>query len=108
VDRVAEQPDRASQHRQEQLGQARGRQAGRADRHRPVRRTPFLRVVTGAGQLKRRGRVTQPRNLMHPARMTAHDDARQIPLTAGCAMLRRRTPERRGGGLSIPFKPRQL
>ena len=70
MDRIAEQPDRARQHRQQQLDQAGGAQADGADRHRPVRRPPVPGIITGIRQGKRRSGITQPRGLMHRARIT--------------------------------------
>ena len=70
VDGIAEQSHRAGQHGQEQLDEARGRQAGGADCDGPVRLAPVLRVVSGAGQRKSRSWIALPQGLMHPARMS--------------------------------------
>ena len=69
MDRVAQQPDRASEHRQQQLNQAGGSEADRADSNRPVGLPPLVGVVATACQRERRGRVTLPQGLVHPARI---------------------------------------
>jgi hypothetical protein len=60
VDRIAQQPDRTSQDREQQLDQAGGAQADRADRNGPVGLPPFAGVVSALCQRKRRCWVTLP------------------------------------------------
>ena len=60
MDRIAEQPDGAGQHRQQQFDQTGGAQADRADRHCPVGGPPVSGVVTDNWQGEGRGGITQP------------------------------------------------
>jgi hypothetical protein len=60
VDRIAQQPDRTSQHREQQLDQAGGAQADRADRNGTIGLPPFIGIVSAMGQRKRQGWVTLP------------------------------------------------
>lgn len=71
MDRIAEQPNRAGQHRQQQLDQPCGAQADRADRHRPVGRPPVPGVITDIREGKGCCGITLPRCLVHRARMTS-------------------------------------
>ena len=57
MDRVAQQPDRAGEDRQQQLGQAGRAQADRADRNGTIGLPPFVGVVSAVCQRKRRGWV---------------------------------------------------
>ena len=61
MDRIAQQADRAGQHRQQQLGQPGSRQADGADGDRPVGCAPVPGVITDAREGKRRRRIPQPR-----------------------------------------------
>jgi hypothetical protein len=70
MDRVAEQPDRAGQDREQQLDNAGGGQPDRADRDRPVGIPALLHVIVRAGEGKRGGRVTDAGGFMHPASMS--------------------------------------
>src|SRR5580700_1864711 len=72
VDRIAEQPDRAGQDRQQQFHDAGRGQPDRADRDRPVGVPAFLHVIPGAGQRKRGRRVAYAGGLMHFASMAGH------------------------------------
>ena len=83
MDRIAKQPNRAGEDRQEQFDQAGCTQADRADRHRPVRRPPIPGVVTDAWEGKRRCGIAQPQGLVHRARMPSGPTAGQI---WSCAM----------------------
>ena len=67
VDRIAQQPDRTSQDGQQQLDQAGGAQADRADGNGTIGLPPFAGVVSGMCQRKRQGWVTLPQGLCIPS-----------------------------------------
>jgi hypothetical protein len=69
VDRIAQQPDRTGQHGEQQLGQAGGTQAERADRDGPVSLPSLGGVVADPRERERRRRVTLPEGLVHPVRL---------------------------------------
>ena len=66
MNRIAQQPDRAGQYRQQQLDQAGGAKADRADRDRPVGCPPVPGIVADAREGETLRGITQPRG----ARMT--------------------------------------
>jgi hypothetical protein len=68
VDRIAQQPDRTGQHRDQQLGQARQAQPGRADRDRAVGLPPLIRVITRMRKRESHARITLPQSLVHDAK----------------------------------------
>jgi hypothetical protein len=78
VDRVAEQPDRASQDRQQKFHDAGRRQPDRTDRDRAIGVPAFLHVIACIRQRKGGGRVTHPCALVHPASLASYPPARQI------------------------------
>ena len=103
MNRVAEQPDRAGQHRQQQLDQAGSAQAGRADHRRTVRRPPVAGIVTGDRKGKSRRGIPQPQGLVHPARMTTSPASGQTRSHTGLAI-----PDRLLANRGIGLRPRAL
>ena len=69
MDRIAQQADRSGQDGEQQLDQAGGAQADRAERNGPICLPPFAGIVSGMCQRKRRSWVTLPQGLMHPVRI---------------------------------------
>ena len=78
VDRVAEQPDRPGQDREQQFDHAGHGQPDRADRDGPVGLPAFVHVIAGNGQRERGSRVAHAGGLVHPASMARVPSARQI------------------------------
>jgi hypothetical protein len=70
VDRISQQPDRAGQHRDQQLGQPGQAQPDRADRHCAIGLPPLIRVIPRISQRNSQGRVALSSRLVHPARIT--------------------------------------
>jgi len=58
VDRIAQQPHRTSQYREQQLDQARSAQADRADGNGAIRLAPLVGIVPAMCQRKRGGWIT--------------------------------------------------
>src|ERR1039458_1412420 len=95
VDRVAEEPHRSGQDRQQQLDEAGSRQSDGADGDGPVGLAPVLGVVAHARQRKRRRRVAEARRLMHPARIPTSRGSGKSGLTAFSSTGGRAAPESR-------------